>query len=194
MSNWNASRPKEKLRAALAEVETLNNPLQAENVYLQEEIRTEHKFDEMVGQGLVLVAVSRKVERIADTDATVLVTGETGTGKELIARALHSRSGRKHRPLVKVNCGAVPAQSDSKAELFGHVKGVFTLGRHRPSRGTVRAGGRRRDAVSRRSQPGSTLDTQVKLLRVLQEQESSRLAAARRFQSTSGSLRLPTAI
>jgi len=136
-------------------------------VYLQEEIRTEHKFDEMVGQSQALVAVLRKVERVADTDATVLVTGETGTGKELIARALHRRGTRRHRPLVKVNCGAVPS-SLIESELFGHVKGAFT--------GAIdRRGGRFEladdgtlflDEVSE-----LTIDTQVKLLRVLQEQE-----------------------
>src|SRR5262245_49715205 len=87
----------EKLRDALAQVESLKNRLQAENVYLQEEIRTEHKFDEMVGQGPALVAVLQKVERVAGTDATVIVTGETGTGKELIASALHSRSARDRK-------------------------------------------------------------------------------------------------
>ena len=157
----------EKLREALAQVESLKNRLQAENVYLQEEIRTEHKFDEMVGQGHALVAVLQKVERIAATDATVLVMGETGTGKELIARALHSRSGRKHRPLVKVNCGAVPA-SLIESELFGHVKGAFTGAiDRRVGRFELADGGTLfLDEVSE-----LTLETQVKLLRVLQEQE-----------------------
>src|SRR5262245_4898285 len=157
----------EKLREALAQVERLKNRLQAENVYLQEEIRTEHKFDEMVGQGPALVAVLQKVERVAGTDATVLVTGETGTGKELIARALHSRSARKFRPLVKVNCGAVPA-SLIESELFGHVKGAFTGAiDRRVGRFELADGGTLfLDEVSE-----LTLDTQVKLLRVLQEQE-----------------------
>ena len=157
----------EKLRKALAQVETLKNRLQAENVYLQEEIRTEHGFDEMVGQGPALVAVLQKVERVAGTDATVLVTGETGTGKELIARALHSRSARKHRPLVKVNCGAVPA-SLIESELFGHMKGAFTGAiERRVGRFELADGGTLfLDEISE-----LTLDTQVKLLRVLQEQE-----------------------
>jgi len=157
----------ERLRDALAQVETLKNRLQAENVYLQEEIRTEHKFDEMVGNSRALVAVLQKVERVAATDATVLVTGETGTGKELIARALHSRSARKHRPLVKVNCGAVPA-SLIESELFGHVKGAFTGAvDRRVGRFELADGGTLfLDEVGE-----LTLDTQVKLLRVLQEQE-----------------------
>ena len=157
----------EKLRDALAQVESLKNRLQAENVYLQEEIRTEHKFDEMVGRGRALLAVLQKVERVAETDATVLVTGETGTGKELIARALHSRSSRRHRPLVKVNCGAVPS-SLIESELFGHMKGAFTGAiDRRVGRFELADGGTLfLDEVSE-----LTLDTQVKLLRVLQEQE-----------------------
>jgi transcriptional regulator with GAF, ATPase, and Fis domain len=157
----------EKLRDALAQVERLKNRLQEENVYLQEEIRTEHKFDEMVGQSPTLLAVLKKVERVAETDATVLVMGETGTGKELIARALHSRSARKHRPLVKVNCGAVPA-SLIESELFGHMKGAFTGAiDRRVGRFELADGGTLfLDEVSE-----LTLDTQVKLLRVLQEQE-----------------------
>jgi transcriptional regulator with GAF, ATPase, and Fis domain len=157
----------EKLRLALAEVESLKNRLQAENVYLQEEIRKEHNFEEMVGQSPALVSVLRKVERIADTDATVLICGETGVGKELIARALHNSGPRKHRPLVKVNCGAVPAAL-LESELFGHVKGAFTgaidrrIGRFELADG----GTLFLDEVGE-----LPLDTQVKLLRVLQEQE-----------------------
>jgi transcriptional regulator with GAF, ATPase, and Fis domain len=165
----------EKLREALTQVEILTSRLQAENVYLQEEIRTEHNFEEMVGQSPALVAVLRKVDRIAATDATVLVTGETGTGKELIARALHSRSARKHRPLVKVNCGAVPA-SLIESELFGHVKGAFTGAiDRRVGRFELADGGTLfLDEVSE-----LVLDTQVKLLRVLQEQEFEPVGSSR---------------
>src|SRR5262249_26442101 len=98
-------RAEEQLRCALAEVETLKNRLQVENVYLQEEIRREHNFEEMVGSSPALLTMLQTVEMVAPTDATVLLYGETGTGKELIARALHNRSARKDRPLVKVNCG-----------------------------------------------------------------------------------------
>ena len=99
--------------------------LEAQNIYLQEEIRSEHNFGEIVGSSPALLKVLRQVEQIAPTDSTVLILGETGTGKELIARAIHDRSPRKKRPLVKVNCGAITAGL-VESELFGHVKGAFT--------------------------------------------------------------------
>src|SRR5262245_60551910 len=157
----------EKLREALTEVERLKNQLQAENVYLQEEIRREHNFEEMVGNSPALLALLRRVERVAGTDTTVLIQGETGSGKELIARALHNSRARKHRPLVKVNCGAVPP-SLLERELFGHVKGAFTgaidkrVGRFELANG----GTLFLDEIGE-----LPLETQVKLLRVLQEQE-----------------------
>jgi transcriptional regulator with GAF, ATPase, and Fis domain len=160
-------KAEEALRTALAEVESLRNRLQAENVYLQEEIHHEHPFDEIVGSSPALVAVLRHVERVAPTDAAVLIVGETGSGKELIARAIHSRSARRERPLVKVNCGAIPAGL-VESELFGHVKGAFTgalsrrVGRFElADHGTLFL-----DEVGELAP-----ETQVKLLRVLQEQE-----------------------
>lgn len=157
----------EKLRAALAEVETLKNRLHAENVYLQEEIRCEHNFEEIVGNSPALLALLEKVQRVASTDATVLICGETGTGKELIARALHNGGSRRQRPLVKVNCGAVPV-SLLESELFGHVKGAFTGAlERRVGRFELADGGTLfLDEIGE-----LPLDTQVKLLRVLQEQE-----------------------
>ncbi|HSE04042.1 MAG TPA: sigma 54-interacting transcriptional regulator [Methylomirabilota bacterium] len=157
----------ERLRAALAEVETLKNRLHAENVYLQEEIRGEHNFVEMVGSSPALLAALRQVEQVASTDSTVLILGETGTGKELIARAIHSRSGRRERPLVKVNCSAISAGL-VESELFGHVKGAFTGAlERRIGRFELADGGTLfLDEVG-----DLPLETQVKLLRVLQERE-----------------------
>jgi Nif-specific regulatory protein len=156
-----------ELRQALAEIERLKNRLHAENVYLQEEIRREHNFEEIVGSSPALLAVLQQVERVAPTDATVLILGETGTGKELIARAIHDRSARKDRPLVKVNCGAISAGL-VESELFGHVKGAFTGALDkRTGRFELADGGTLfLDEVGE-----LPMETQVKLLRVLQEGE-----------------------
>src|SRR5207302_5685060 len=99
--------------------------LAAQNVYLQEEIKSVHNFEEIVGQSPALLDVLEKVSRVAKTDATVLITGETGTGKELIAREIHSASHRHHTPLIKVNCAALPGGL-IESELFGHEKGAFS--------------------------------------------------------------------
>ena len=152
---------------AFEEISSLKARLQDENTYLQEEIRAEHNFDEIVGGHRALTEVLRQVDQVAAADATVLITGETGTGKELIARAIHNRGPRRARPLVKVNCGAISAGL-VESELFGHVKGAFTgalsnrIGRFELADG----GSLFLDEVSE-----LPLDTQVKLLRVLQERE-----------------------
>ena len=165
----------ERLRQALAEVEALKNRLHAENVYLQEEIQGEHNFAEMVGGSPALLAVLRQVEQVAATDSTVLVLGETGTGKELIARAVHSRSARRDRPLVKVNCSAISAGL-VESELFGHVKGAFTgaLDR-RIGRFELADGG----TIFLDEVGDLPLETQVKLLRVLQEREFEPVGSSR---------------
>ena len=110
---------------ALEEIERLTERLRAENIYLQEEITNSQGFDEIVGQSELLRSTLSKIEHVAGTDASVLLLGETGTGKELFARAIHNRSPRKDRPLVKVNLAALPS-SLIESELFGHVKGAFT--------------------------------------------------------------------
>ena len=164
-----------KLRVALAEVESLKNRLEAENLYLQEEIRTEHNFEEIVGNSPALLAALEEVEQVAGTDSTVLLVGETGTGKELFARALHSRSRRKDRPLVKVNCGAIPAGL-VESELFGHVRGAFTGALDkRVGRFELAHGG----TIFLDEVVELPLETQVKLLRVLQEREFEPVGGSR---------------
>jgi len=149
------------------EIAALQARLEKENVYVQEEIRTDHNFEEIVGNSPALVAVLRKVEQVAPADSTALIYGETGTGKELIARAIHNRSARKNRALVKVNCSAISAGL-VESELFGHVKGAFTgaLERHIGRFELADGGTIFLDEIGE-----LPLATQVKLLRVLQERE-----------------------
>jgi formate hydrogenlyase transcriptional activator len=152
---------------AFQEIIDLKARLEKENVYLQEEIRTEHNFEEIIGNSPPLLTVLRKVEQVAPTDSTVLINGETGTGKELIARAIHDRSGRKNRPLLKVNCSAISAGL-VESELFGHVKGAFTGAfERRVGRFELADGG----TIFLDEIGELPLETQVKLLRVLQERE-----------------------
>ena len=149
------------------EIKALKGRLEKEIVYLQEEIRTVHNFEEIVGSSPALLKLLRKVDQVAATDSTVLIYGETGTGKELIARAIHDRSNRKDRPLVKVNCSAISAGL-VESELFGHVKGAFTGAfERRIGRFELADGG----TIFLDEVGELPLDTQVKLLRVLQERE-----------------------
>lgn len=168
-------RAEAELQSALQQVQTLQKKLEAENVYLQEEISKEHNFEEIVGNSRAIVEVLDRVETVAPTDSTVLITGETGCGKELIARAIHSHGSRKHRPLVKLNCGAIPTGL-VESELFGHMKGAFTGAlERRTGRFELADGGTLfLDEVSE-----LPLDTQVKLLRVLQEHEFEPLGSSR---------------
>src|SRR5207302_8704218 len=110
---------------AFGEIEALKDQLHQEKVYLEEEVRTQHNFGEIVGDSAALRRVLQQVEAVAPTDSTVLICGETGTGKELIARALHDLSPRRERTLVKLNCAAIPSGL-LESELFGHEKGAFT--------------------------------------------------------------------
>jgi len=149
------------------EIASLKARLEKENVYLQEEIRCEHNFEEIVGDSPSLMTLLRRVDQVAPTDSTVLIYGETGTGKELIARAIHDRSNRKNRPLVKVNCSAISAGL-VESELFGHAKGAFTGAfERRIGRFELADGG----TIFLDEVGELPLDTQVKLLRVLQERE-----------------------
>ena len=161
----------EELSEALTELEKLKNRLEIENQYLQEEIKSEHNFDEIIGNHPTLNELLNKVEMVAPTDSTVLINGETGTGKELIARAIHNLSSRKDRPLVKVNCGAI-SSGLVESELFGHEKGAFTGAiQRRAGRFELANGG----TIFLDEVGELPADTQVKLLRVLQEQEFERV-------------------
>jgi PAS domain S-box-containing protein len=155
----------------LAEAERAR--LQQQNLYLQDEIKAAHNFEELIGQGPVLQAVLDKVRSVAPTDASVLITGETGTGKELIARAIHSASKRRDKPLIKINCAAFPSGL-VESELFGHEKGAFSgaiarrIGRFELANGgTIFL-----DEIGE-----VPAETQVKLLRVLQEREFDRVGS-----------------
>ena len=156
------------------EVEQLKNRLQAENIYLQEEIKHQHNFEEIIGESQSIKAVLRHIEQVAPTDSTVLIHGDTGTGKELIARAIHNLSSRKDRPLVRVNCGAIPANL-VESELFGHEKGSFTGAlQRRIGRFELANGG----TIFLDEVGELPLDAQVKLLRVLQEREFERVGSS----------------
>jgi len=149
------------------EIARLKARLEKENVYLREEIRAEHNFEEIVGSSPALLKALHAVEQVAPTDSTVLIYGETGTGKELVARAIHSRSSRNGRAMVSVNCSAISAGL-VESELFGHMKGAFTGAlERRIGRFELANGG----TIFLDEIGELCLETQVKLLRVLQEHE-----------------------
>jgi formate hydrogenlyase transcriptional activator len=163
------------LHHALNELGELKEQLQQENLYLQEEIRREHNFEEIVGNSDELKYVLFMVEKVAPTDSVVLIQGETGTGKELIARAIHGSSKRNNRPMVKINCAALPATL-IESELFGHEKGAFTGAQGRKIGRFELADG----ATLFLDEIGELpLELQPKLLRVLQEGEFERLGGTK---------------
>jgi PAS domain S-box-containing protein len=162
------------LEKALSEVQRLKDQLYAENVYLQEEIMVAHNFGEIIGRSESLQRALRQAEQVAPLDTTVLLLGETGTGKELLAHAIHSLHPRNQHPLVKVNCATLPAQL-IESELFGHERGSFTgaLAR-RVGRFEIANGG----TIFLDEIGELPLDLQSKLLRVLQEGEFERVGSS----------------
>jgi PAS domain S-box-containing protein len=164
----------QKLNSALEEIRGLKERLEEENLYLKEEISAVKGFDEIVGESDALKYVLNRVEQVAKTDATVLLLGETGVGKELIARAIHLRSSRSNGPLVKVNCAALP-EALVESELFGHEKGAFTgADRQRKGRFELADGG----TILLDEVGELPAGTQAKLLRVLQEGEFERVGGS----------------
>lgn len=169
------SESERNLRHANEQLAQLKSRLEQENLYLQQELQLDHAFNEIVGHSDAIKYVLAKISQVAPTDSTVLIQGETGTGKELVARAIHSASAQRDRPLIKVNCAALSATL-IESELFGHEKGAFTgaaarkLGRFElADSGTIFL-----DEVGE-----LPLDLQVKLLRVVQEGEFERVGGSR---------------
>jgi formate hydrogenlyase transcriptional activator len=168
-------RHENALRSSVAEIERLNARLVADNVYLKEEIKSYHDFDDIVGESTSLRLALARLAQVAPTTSSVLLTGPTGTGKELFARALHERSRRHARPLVRVNCAALPPTL-VESELFGHEKGAFTgaVGM-RQGRFELADGG----TIFLDEIGDLPPDIQVKFLRVLQEGEFERVGSSR---------------
>lgn len=168
-------RADQKIQTALAEIEKLKDRLEAENVYLRDQISIEHQHDEIIGKSSAVRKVLLQVEQVAATGSTVLILGETGTGKELIARAIYNLSPRSSCAMIKVNCAALPAAL-IESELFGHEKGAYTgaatrqIGRFEAADGgTIFL-----DEIGE-----LPLELQTKLLRVLQEGQFERLGSPR---------------
>jgi len=159
---------------AYEEIARLRARLEEENRYLQDEIKSDHNFEEIVGQSRAIKEVFKAIEAVAPAGSTVLITGETGTGKELVARALHNLSPRRGKALIKVNCAALPAGL-IESELFGHEKGAFTGAiAHKIGRFELAHGG----TVFLDEIGDLPLELQPKLLRVLQEGEFERIGAS----------------
>ena len=169
-----AEKRKHIAETALSEIKTLKDQLEAERAYLKEEIELEYNHEHMIGQSNEIKYVFYKIEQIADTETTVLILGETGTGKELVARAIHGLSARKNRALVKMNCATLPSTL-IESELFGHEKGAFTgaqarrLGRFEIADGATLF----LDEIGE-----LPMELQPKLLRVIQDGEFERLGSS----------------
>ena len=168
-------KAEESLRNALSEIRVLKDRLEVENIYFRQQIKTHHRFEHIIGQSNAFKYVLYKAEQVAPANTTVLLLGETGTGKGLIASAIHQMSSRKDRPLVTVNCAALPANL-IESELFGRERGAFTgadtrqVGRFDIADGSTIC----LDEIGE-----LPLEVQAKLLRVIQEGEFERLGSSR---------------
>lgn len=164
-----------ELQTAHTELHQLKNQLEAENIYLQQELQLDHKFGEIVGQSDAIKYVLFKITQVAPTDSTVLITGETGTGKELVARAIHGASSRGDRPLIKVNLAAL-SPTLIESELFGHEKGAFTgaVGRKQGRFELANGGTLFLDEIGELPP-----ELQAKLLRAIQENEFERIGGSK---------------
>jgi PAS domain S-box-containing protein len=172
-------RSEAALAKAFKEIQTLKDQLQTENIALREEIDKASMFEEIVGTSAVLQAVLSRLTKVAPTDSSVLITGETGTGKELVARAIHRRSQRSSRAFVSVNCAAIPRDLIA-SELFGHEKGAFTgATQRRLGRFELAEGG----TIFLDEIGELPAETQIALLRVLQEHEFERVGGTRSIQT-----------
>ena len=164
-----------QLQEAYLEIKSLKEQLEADQIYLQEEIKTEHDYENIIGDSEVMQYVLFRLQQVAPTNTTILIQGETGTGKELIARAIHNASQRRERPLIKVDCASLPSQL-IESELFGHEKGAFThalekrVGRFELADGATLF----LDEIGE-----LPLELQAKLLRVLQDGEFERLGSSK---------------
>ena len=182
LSFWDGAEHLEKraaLESAVEELDLLGEQLDRENLALRDEVDRVSMFEEIVGTSPALQAVFSRMIKVAATDSTVLISGETGTGKELVARAIHRRSDRVSRPFVGVNCAAIPRDLIA-SELFGHEKGAFTgATQQRPGRFELANGGTLfLDEVGE-----LPVETQIALLRVLQEHEFERVGGSRRIRA-----------
>jgi transcriptional regulator with GAF, ATPase, and Fis domain len=168
-------RTEEDLHQAFAEIQQLKDRVEQENIYLREEISLAHTHSRVIGESVSIRDVLKKVEQVAPTDSVVLIMGETGTGKELIARTIHDLSGRRDRSMVKVNCAALPATL-FESELFGREKGAYTGALSREIGRFELAD----SATIFLDEIGDIpLESQAKLLRVLQDGEFERLGSSR---------------
>jgi len=164
---------------AIAKLEAFKVKLEQENISLKQILQADHEFTEIIGESDGLLYVLTKIQQVAKTDATVLILGETGTGKELVAQAIHRESDRCHKPFIRLNCAAIPTEL-VESELFGHEKGAFTnAATLRRGKFELAEGGTIfLDEVSE-----MPIETQAKLLNVLQEKEFERVGGSKTIQA-----------